>query len=78
MPDTVPYPAPDEPVTITIPYWVATRIRSTMHRQVLEPEGCMCIEHHEETLTKPAEAFDTVKDQIDTWYRTWQTNTHTQ
>lgn len=75
MTERIPTPDPNDPVTITVPYWVACRIRTTMHREALEPEGCMCIEHYDESLTKPGEAFDIIKDQIDTWYQTWSAMT---
>lgn len=69
---TIAVPGPDTPVTITIPYWVANQIRTTMHRNALEPEGCMCIEHAETTLTKPNTAYDITKTQIDHWYQNWK------
>lgn len=36
----------------------------------------MCIEHYDETITRTAEAFDIINDQLDTWYQNW--NTHEQ
>lgn len=48
---------PEQPVTFTVPYWVATRIRSAMHRLVTEPEGCRCEEHSRYTIDQPLEAY---------------------
>jgi hypothetical protein len=57
--------APEEPVTITVPYWVADSIRAAMHRPVTQPEGCQCEEHRKYTITQPLQAYEIVCQAID-------------